>query len=86
MIPLVHLLDPEPWMTRGACRGDDPDKWYPTNSNPEDVSPAVIVCRRCPVRKECTTYALVNDEKYGIWGGLTLSERDSLRGSKRATA
>ena len=36
------------------------------------------VCRGCDVREECLAYALANDEKFGIWGGLSERERRRL--------
>ena len=36
------------------------------------------ICARCPIWKECLTYALDN-EQYGMWGGLTSIERTALR-------
>jgi WhiB family transcriptional regulator, redox-sensing transcriptional regulator len=33
------------------------------------------VCTECSVQGECLTYALAAREQYGIWGGLTESER-----------
>ena len=38
--------------------------------------------RRCEVRSECLEYALANDERFGIWGGLSERERRKLK--KRA--
>ena len=36
---------------------------------------AKAVCQVCPVRVECTEYAMTIREPYGIWGGLTETER-----------
>lgn len=33
------------------------------------------VCYQCPVQIECLRYALENDQKLGVWGGLTESQR-----------
>ncbi|MBM4504330.1 hypothetical protein GS582_10965 [Rhodococcus hoagii] len=35
------------------------------------------ICERCPVLVECRTYALEHEERHGVWGGLTESERRS---------
>ena len=35
------------------------------------------ICVRCPIFKECLTYAFAN-EKYGVWGGLTSVERKAM--------
>ncbi|NNF89390.1 MAG: WhiB family transcriptional regulator, partial [Acidimicrobiia bacterium] len=32
----------------------------------------------CPVRRECTEYAMEIREPYGIWGGYTETERRQL--------
>lgn len=40
------------------------------------------VCVGCEVRVECLEYALANDERFGIWGGLSERERRKLK--KRA--
>ncbi|WP_026919415.1 WhiB family transcriptional regulator [Gordonia shandongensis] len=37
------------------------------------------VCAACPVLEQCRSHALRVDEPYGIWGGLTESERNLLR-------
>ena len=36
---------------------------------------AKAVCQVCPVADECRDYAFAIKEPYGIWGGLTESER-----------
>ncbi|MDU4245002.1 MAG: WhiB family transcriptional regulator, partial [Varibaculum cambriense] len=36
-------------------------------------------CELCEVRDECLSYALENDERFGIWGGLSERERRRLR-------
>ncbi len=45
-------------------------------------SEAKKVCIGCEVRSECLEYALANDERFGIWGGLSERERRKLK--KRA--
>jgi hypothetical protein len=29
----------------------------------------------CPVRRDCLLYALLQNERWGVWGGLTHPER-----------
>lgn len=41
-------------------------------------SEAVAICARCPIMHECRQRALALPEKYGVWGGLTESERRTL--------
>lgn len=33
------------------------------------------VCGHCPVADLCLAYAIANDEKFGIWGGMDRRER-----------
>ena len=47
-----------------------------------DGGDAKKVCVGCEVRAECLEYALANDERFGIWGGLSERERRKLK--KRA--
>ena len=41
------------------------------------------VCTGCTVRAECLEFALANDERFGIWGGLSERERRRLRLQQR---
>jgi WhiB family redox-sensing transcriptional regulator len=36
------------------------------------------MCRGCPVIEQCRSHALEVGEPYGIWGGLSETERDML--------
>jgi WhiB family redox-sensing transcriptional regulator len=36
------------------------------------------MCRQCPVMVQCRTHALAVGEPYGIWGGLSETEREML--------
>lgn len=65
------------WQERSECRGIDPDLFFPTKG--ESTRPAKAVCAWCPVREACLDYALVNSEKYGIWGGRSERERRRAR-------
>lgn len=68
------------WMKYGACATTDPDLFFPEipgtlNRQARDV------CAHCDVREQCLAYALENDERYGIWGGLSPNQRSRLRNS-----
>lgn len=48
---------------------------------------AKAICQACPVLKMCREHALEVHEPYGIWGGLSESERESIiKSSKRTLA
>jgi WhiB family transcriptional regulator, redox-sensing transcriptional regulator len=64
-------------MLRGACRGEDPELFFPiAAAGPalSQVSSAKAVCGRCPVQPNCLSYALITRPD-GIWGGTTREER-----------
>ena len=65
------------WWHRAACRNVGLERFFPPQGAP--VAPAKAVCATCPVVAACRTYALVNDERFGIWGGLTERERRFIR-------
>jgi WhiB family redox-sensing transcriptional regulator len=56
------------WQDQANCLGVDPDLFFPERGASTRV-----------VRGECLEYALVNGEKFGIWGGLSERERRRLR-------
>jgi WhiB family redox-sensing transcriptional regulator len=68
------------WHDRAACRGMDPELWFPVSifpRTPEEarrLRVARSTCQGCPVRWECLDFAEGSDQ-YGIWGGLTRDER-----------
>lgn len=82
--PAVNLTGSETpvqrWQDRAACRGLDTDLFYV----PDGVrgrqktlieQEAKRICADCPVARECRQAAAEHPEKYGVWGGLTESER-----------
>jgi WhiB family redox-sensing transcriptional regulator len=68
------------WQERALCAETDPEAFFPEKGG--STREAKRVCSVCEVRVECLEYALANDERFGIWGGL--SERERRRVKKRA--
>jgi DNA-binding CsgD family transcriptional regulator len=64
------------WQTAGLCL-KDPELFFPEGG--PAIEEAKKTCRACPVRAECLAYALDNNERFGIWGGLSERERRRLR-------
>lgn len=73
------------WRTHAVCARIDPDTFFPARHGPAGqaaaVRRAVALCSGCPVRADCLEYALTHDERFGVWGGMTSSERQRLRTS-----
>ena len=72
------------WRQRAACRGVDPDVFYPVSD--EDAEEAKEICAQCAVRQACLEYALANRERDGVWGGATERERRRIVRQRRKTA
>ncbi|MGD0984432.1 MAG: WhiB family transcriptional regulator [Acidimicrobiales bacterium] len=72
------------WRQRAACRGVDPDIFYPVSD--EDAEEAKAVCASCTVRQACLEYALAAREREGVWGGLTERERRRIVRQHRKSA
>ena len=80
----LFLLEPEAdeqgWQDRALCAQTDPEAFFPEKGG--STREAKKVCLTCDVRDDCLEYALMNDERFGIWGGLSERERRKLK--KRA--
>ncbi|MBG6224161.1 WhiB family redox-sensing transcriptional regulator [Arthrobacter sp. CAN_A2] len=68
------------WQADALCAQTDPEAFFPEKGG--STRDAKKVCGSCIVKSECLEYALENDERFGIWGGLSERERRRLR--KRA--
>jgi hypothetical protein len=69
---------PADWRTAAACKGHDPDLWFPIGNSPaaqEQARQAQAICRTCPVVQACGVWSLETRQNAGIWGGWTEQER-----------
>ena len=71
------LRDAGDWVDRAACAGTDHRLFFGLTDRL--VTEARAVCAGCPVQAECLSYAMDNEEQFGVWGGLTVRERRALR-------
>ncbi|AZC13480.1 MULTISPECIES: WhiB family transcriptional regulator [Microbacterium] len=65
------------WQTDALCSQTDPEAFFPEKGG--STRDAKRICSSCDVRTECLEYALQNDERFGIWGGLSERERRKLK-------
>ncbi|MGI9584336.1 MAG: WhiB family transcriptional regulator [Acidimicrobiia bacterium] len=69
------------WQPVALCSGNHSHLFFPpsTQERKEERERREIrakaVCQVCPVNGECRDYAMTIREPYGIWGGLTETER-----------
>ena len=69
-----------------ACATVGGDFWFPENDatsrNTTEVAIAKSICRRCPHKTECAEWGIQN-ENFGIWGGLNEGQRRLVRRKRR---
>jgi WhiB family redox-sensing transcriptional regulator len=68
-------------MSRAACLHVDPELFFPAMRDPAGqlrAKKAKAFCACCPARGKCLAYALTTRQKYGIWGGATAEERQTM--------
>lgn len=63
--------DSPDWRQHAACRGHDPDLWFPSSGPRSAIitAQAQAICAGCPVQQACRQYADQRGDVYGIWGG-----------------
>ncbi|MFI9331287.1 WhiB family transcriptional regulator [Kitasatospora sp. NPDC052868] len=71
------------WQLAAECRDVDASLFFHPfgergQAHDDREEEAKKVCEGCRVRRECLRYALEVREPYGVWGGLTESERAVL--------
>ncbi len=65
------------WQERALCAQTDPEAFFPEKGG--STREAKRICLGCEVKDACLEYALANDERFGIWGGLSERERRRLK-------
>lgn len=63
------------WRARAACRGLDPELFFPERGVP--LAAVRAVCAGCPVVAACDEYGLW--EKHGVWAGQAERRRKARR-------
>jgi WhiB family transcriptional regulator, redox-sensing transcriptional regulator len=71
----------EIWNQQAACRGLDPEIFYPVSE--EEAAHAKAVCGQCAVQQACLEHALGSRERDGVWGGATEKERRRIIRQRR---
>ncbi|WP_371543764.1 WhiB family transcriptional regulator [Streptomyces sp. NBC_00554] len=65
------------WQDQALCAQTGAEFFFPEPGS--SVREAKRICGMCAMRSACLEYALNNDERFGVWGGLSEKERLSLR-------
>lgn len=77
------------WQLRAGCHGQQELFFHPPGERAPERSQrqaaALTLCRACPVRPQCLEHALMSLETYGVWGGTTERDRQSMLYGERAS-
>ena len=65
------------WQEQALCAQTDPEAFFPEKGG--STREAKRICVGCEVKGDCLEYALEQDERFGIWGGLSERERRRLK-------
>ena len=74
---IFGLPEEQSWQERALCAQTDPEAFFPEKGG--STREAKRICVGCEVKAECLEYALMQDERFGIWGGLSERERRRLK-------
>ncbi|MFF3460360.1 WhiB family transcriptional regulator [Streptomyces sp. NPDC002730] len=77
--PALRGIADHSWQERGLCHRL-PAKtidalFFHASRDRAAIDEAKSICGSCPVKKACFDYALDNEIRHGMWGGLTEDER-----------
>jgi WhiB family redox-sensing transcriptional regulator len=70
------------WQIQAACRGMNASAFYSPSGERGHArrrreDRAREICRNCPVREPCASFAHTTQERYGVWGGMSEHDRRS---------
>jgi len=80
---LRPVYDEWAWQEESNCREVDSEVFFldpqARGKNKTDKEKAAKkICKGCPVVQQCLSHALAVPEFFGVWGGMTADERNSI--------
>ena len=67
------------FMRQGACLGKDPDLFVHDEFDNNKNKKAKEICGKCDVKVPCLDYAILTNQRDGIWGETTGRERRRIK-------
>jgi WhiB family redox-sensing transcriptional regulator len=77
-------MPPIQWQDEAACKTLPLEVFFPPAE--QEAEAAKVICSGCTVREPCLEAALAAGERFGIWGGMSTDERQSVAARRRARA
>lgn len=77
--PVIAPKDEVDW-SKAICPQTDPESYFPEKGLVTNALKKI--CVGCEIRENCLQYALDNDVRFGVWGGLSEAERKRLKKQK----
>jgi hypothetical protein len=76
-----------PFFKNPSCAEVGTEVFFPDINDPNHrahTKIAISICNRCPFQTECAEWGITR-ERYGIWGGLNVEDRNRIRASRGIT-
>ena len=74
--PEVLYVEVGEWRDNASCRNLGNREFFgeiprgSKGSRAKLIASAMRVCNECPVKAQCLNFALKNQERFGVWGGV----------------
>ena len=73
----MSIPHPNDWEQPRNCFGKPIELFFPEERGSTPVD-ALILCDTCACRVACAEYALQEEITFGVWGGLSIAERERI--------
>ncbi len=70
---IVEARNERSWRHQAACKGMNPDLFFPAPGDRYAVQEAKAVCATCPVSTQCSEEG--RTEHTGVWAGVSANQR-----------
>ena len=80
---IPNIIDDDPsWRLDAKCASEPVENFYIKEGlkgvqSKKHIDNAIAFCQNCLVKIECFQYAVNNNERYGVWGGVHFGETQS---------
>jgi len=70
------------WRQLAACKGHDPELFYPLPGDNAAREKAIAICAACPVTAQCDALALRSQAHDGVWAGIDRGVANARRSDR----